>query len=380
MELYIHIPFCIRKCRYCDFASFAGAQDSMKSYIECVLKEADLSLAQLGHHTSIETVYIGGGTPSILPVPLLTELLEGIHVKFQIAADAEWTIEANPGTVTLEWLRTARCFGINRLSIGMQAAQSELLHMLGRIHEFSDVQKSAELARQAGFENFSLDLMFGLPGQTLSQWEETLLTALSLSPKHLSCYGLIPEDGTPLKKDLDEHVLTLPEEEMERQMYDLAINKLHDSGFKQYEISNFALPGYACRHNIGYWNQTYYLGLGVSAASMLPCKEAAYLRRTNPDTLPTYQSMIRNAELAQNELITHEEAMFETLMLGLRMTEGVSEDAFQQMHGTSLESYRGKILEREISNGLLERVNGHIRLTRRGMDIQNSILVDLMDA
>lgn len=378
MELYIHIPFCVRKCTYCDFASFAGKEHWMRSYVDLLLLECDQQLASL-HNPDITSIYIGGGTPSILPAELFQCLLQGIHARFHILPDCEWTCEANPGTLTPQWLDVARQNGVNRLSMGVQAKQSSLLSILGRIHEFSDVQQSVSMAKDHGIENISLDLMFGLPGQNLDMWVETLHAALELKPRHISCYGLIPEDGTPLKRDLDTGKLTLPDENDEREMYDTAIRILHQSGFQQYEISNFALPGYACQHNIGYWRQAYYLGIGVAASSMLPCTGYPYLRKTNPSTLEEYQSVLSGNLLPEIQFISKEEAMFETLMLGLRMNDGVNEQAFHTMHGVSLEAYRGPALRQQIQKGLIEMSHGSYRLTRRGMDIQNSILVDLMD-
>ena len=378
MELYIHIPFCVRKCTYCDFASFAGKEHWMRSYVDLLLLECDQQLASL-HNPDITSIYIGGGTPSILPAELFQCLLQGIHARFHILPDCEWTCEANPGTLTPQWLDVARQNGVNRLSMGVQAKQSSLLNILGRIHEFSDVQQSVSMAKDHGIENISLDLMFGLPGQNLDMWVETLHAALELKPRHISCYGLIPEDGTPLKRDLDTGKLTLPNENDEREMYDTAIRVLHQSGFQQYEISNFALPGYACQHNIGYWRQVYYLGIGVAASSMLPCTGYPYLRKTNPSTLEEYQSVLSGNLLPEIQFISKEEAMFETLMLGLRMNDGVNEQAFHTMHGVSLEAYRGPALRQQIQKGLIEMSHGSYRLTRRGMDIQNSILVDLMD-
>ena len=378
MELYIHIPFCVRKCTYCDFASFAGKEHWMRSYVDLLLLECDQQLASL-HNPDITSIYIGGGTPSILPAELFQCLLQGIHARFHILPDCEWTCEANPGTLTPQWLDVARQNGVNRLSMGVQAKQSSLLSILGRIHEFSDVQQSVSMAKDHGIENISLDLMFGLPGQNLDMWVETLHAALELKPRHISCYGLIPEDGTPLKRDLDTGKLTLPNENDEREMYDTAIRILHQSGFQQYEISNFALPGYACQHNIGYWRQAYYLGIGVAASSMLPCTGYPYLRKTNPSTLEEYQSVLSGNLLPEIQFISKEEAMFETLMLGLRMNDGVNEQAFHTMHGVSLEAYRGPALRQQIQKGLIEMSHGSYRLTRRGMDIQNSILVDLMD-
>lgn len=370
MELYVHLPFCKQKCRYCDFPSWAGCEAIMPRYVDALLAEAD----RYGH-ASIETIYIGGGTPSLLPAPLMRKLLTGLHSRFDIQEEIEWSCEANPGTLTEAWLQAAADGGVNRLSLGMQAFQPELLKTLGRIHTFEQVETSVKLARGAGVKNLNLDLMFGLPGQTPDMWHETLKRALSLAPEHLSCYGLIPEEGTPLIDDLDAGRLTLPDEDDERRMYDDTLTLLSAHGFKQYEISNFALPGYECRHNIGYWQQIPYIGLGVSAASCLPADGCAYERLANPASLEDYL----NGAPPTRERVSSAGARFETLMLGLRMTEGISEDRFQSMHGVALNDCYGDRLRDLAQHGLISWQGGWCRLTRRGMDVQNAILVELMD-
>lgn len=377
MLLYIHIPYCRQKCRYCDFASYAGQESTMSQYVEALLREADAYGDMIG---KIDTVFIGGGTPSILPADLLDKLLGGLHERLVIPAGVEFTTEANPGTLTEAWLDAAVSNGVNRVSMGMQAAQPNLLERLGRIHTMDDVVSSMQLLRKHGIVNTNLDLMFGLPGQTLSMWLETLDAALSLSPEHLSCYGLIPEDGTPLKRDIDAGRLNLPDEDVEREMYDRTLRTLASHGYCQYEISNFARPGFECRHNVGYWQQVPYVGLGVSAASMLPHGNGE-LRTTNPTGIRHYLQMVheRNWEIRTQEAISPADARFETLMLGLRMTEGVSEAEFAQRHGIALSSYRGKKLKWLADHGLLVNSEGRWRLTREGMDVQNSVLVELMD-
>ena len=376
LELYIHIPFCRSKCAYCDFPSFAGCEAQIPRYITAVLAEARQRAEALGD-PEIETVFIGGGTPSLLPAAQLERLLNGLHSCFRILPGAEFTCEANPGTLTADWLDTAVRGGMNRLSMGMQAAQPGLLRLLGRIHTMEDVCASVRLARQAGVADLNLDLMFGLPGQTPDDWRASLEAALALAPQHLSCYGLIPEEGTPLAGWLENGTVSLPEEETEREMYDTAIRTLAEHGFAQYEISNFARPGHACRHNLGYWRQVPYLGLGSSAASMLPDPSgaSAYLRSANPPLLADYLA----GKPAAVEPVSRREAMFETMMLGLRTTEGVSETAFRQMHGVPLETVYGARLKEQIRLGLVSRHDGRYALTRAGMDLQNTVLVALMD-
>ena len=382
MELYVHVPFCKRKCRYCDFASWAEREDWIPAYVDAVLTEAHSAHDALGTQ-SMETAFLGGGTPSLLPPEALTRLLQGVFSLFPLEADAEFTSECNPGTLTAAWLEAAQAAGVNRLSMGMQAGQPHLLHMLGRIHTFTDVEVSVKLARAAGIRNLNLDLMFGLPGQTLNDWAETLDMALSLHPEHLSCYGLIPEAGTQLGDAILAGEVPLPAEDAERAMYDMTLTRLAAAGFEQYEISNFAKPGCACRHNLGYWRQTPYLGLGPAAASMLPSRtpEEFCLRRTNVRDLAAYlrQGQQGRFQPAEEESVSPAEARFETMMLGLRTTKGVNEAAFTAMHGVALSDVYGTKLAELETQGLLCHTGGWWRLTRRGMDVQNGVLVELME-
>ena len=381
MELYVHLPFCRSKCRYCDFPSFAGCEVFMPAYVDAVLREAAQRAEQLSH-PEMQTVFFGGGTPSLLPPDQLTRLLRGLKALFPAAPDAEWTAEANPGTLTEAWLRAALEGGVNRLSLGLQAAQEPLLRMLGRIHTARDAEASVRMARQAGLKNLSLDLMFGLPGQTRRDWLDTLGFALSLRPEHLSCYGLIVEPGTPMEADVAAGSLALPGEEDERAMYDDAIRVLAEHGFRQYEISNFALPGRECRHNIGYWTHVPYLGLGSSAASMLPADAPGFVwrRESNPPALADYQRMTEDGSPGrETEAVDPAEARFETMMLGLRMTDGVAEADFLREHGISVDEAYGEKLKSLAGRGLLRHEDGRWRLTRRGMDVQNAVLVELMD-
>lgn len=380
MELYLHIPYCRQKCRYCDFASYAGQEGTMAAYVDAMLREAE-AMAPYAVNTHVETIFIGGGTPSVLPPELLRKLLSGLHECFRIPAGIEFTTEANPGTLTASWLEEAIHGGVNRLSMGMQASQPELLQMLGRIHSQTDVIESVRLARSMGIGNLSADLMFGLPGQTPEDWRSSLDAALSLGVEHLSCYGLIPEDGTPLKRDLDAGNLVLPDEADERRMYDDALAVLESAGFQQYEISNFAKPGYECRHNIGYWTRTPYIGLGASAASFLQTAGGG-LRLTNPPSIKEYIAMAEAQAWRRRERtsLLPADARFESLMLGLRMTCGVSEAAFEEQHGISLDEYCGQILRQQESRGLLHHQDDRWALTRRGMDVQNAILVEILEA
>lgn len=382
MELYIHIPFCKQKCRYCAFVSFAGQESEKEKYVELLLKEADNRKKEF--KDDIRTIFIGGGTPSLLSPEQLTHLTGGLFSRLPAEKVKEFTIEANPGTVTEQWLSAAVNSGMNRLSLGMQAYQPEILVMLGRIHKYNDVIASVKLARKFGIKNINIDLIFGIPGQTLNMWKETLKAAMELDPVHISAYGLIPEENTPLNKDLESGVLMLPDPDLEREMYDTAISELTRHGIMQYEVSNFARPGFECLHNIGYWRQVPYVGFGISAASMeiIQCGDKGMIcrRRANPNDFSAYEKMINSNDKPDEEtLVLPAESRFETMMLGLRMNEGVDETDFVKLHGIHLENVYGEKLRNLESQGFLIHSGHAWKLTRRGFDIQNSILVELMD-
>ena len=382
MLLYVHIPFCRQKCRYCSFVSFPGQEAQAEAYVHLLLKEAENRIREFTG--PVHTVFIGGGTPSLLPPDLLSLLASSLFSSLPSVAVQEFTVEANPGTVTRSWIEAARNAGVNRLSLGMQAFQPELLTLLGRIHSYSDVEETVRLAREYGFTNLNLDLMFGIPGQSLASWKETLEAALALEPVHISAYGLIPEENTPLYRDLESGRLSLPDPDLEREMYDLALSMLSARGLRQYEVSNFALPGYECRHNIGYWKQVPYVGLGISAASMQILQSGASgmvcRRRTNPSGFSAYENMVNGkGGPAEDVTVSPAEARFETLMLGLRMNEGVRESDFERLHGVSLGQVYGEKLKSLEAGGLLVCEDHCWKLTRRGFDIQNAILVELME-
>ena len=350
---------------------------------------------------AIKTVYIGGGTPSTLPVSCFRRLIRGIRELFPFEPSLEWTSEVNPGTLTTAWLEEAALGGVNRISMGMQAAQPAVLATLGRIHTPEQVWQSVQQIRQAGFDNLSLDLMFGIPGQSAQDWKETVHAALAMEPQHLSAYGLIPEPGTPMNDQIEKGILTLPDPEDERLMYHEAIQVFRSGGYFQYEISNFARHGYACRHNIGYWRQLPYIGIGVAAASMLPLSALPAthrfrvsgsaemggfpcVRQTNPESLEAYFHMVRLSDPGEADgyretiRIPPEEARFETMMLGLRMNEGISVSAFEKLHGVSLDCVYGKALREMESQNLVRFRNGYWMLTPLGMDVQNTVLIQLM--
>lgn len=389
--LYIHIPFCRSKCAYCDFASYAGREADVPKYVDAVVREIARRGEETGHPTA-NTIFLGGGTPSLLNEFQVTRILDALREAFSIAEGTEITCECNPGTlgianriadgphprplsqrekgvVTTSFAQALRKAGVNRLSLGAQARQMRLLQMIGRIHRWEEVVASVEIAREAGFENINLDLMFGLPSQTVADWRETLEAALALGPTHLACYGLIVEEGTPICRDVTAGKLALPDEDVEREMYELARRMLAAHGFRQYEISNFAREGFACRHNVGCWTRVPYLGFGSAAHSFFnEC------RTMNSSKLDAYLA----GETPKTEPISKEEARFESMMLGLRMTRGVKDEDFTHMHGMSIREAFGEKLDKPIAAGLLEWQENAFRLTRLGMDLQNSVLVDLM--
>jgi len=391
--LYVHVPFCASKCAYCDFASYAGRQADIPRYVDAVVRDIARRGAETGHPKA-DTIFLGGGTPSLLDQRQVSRILEALFGEFAIEEGAELTCECTPGTLgphplslshpvasdrrergvmagtlTTPFAQSLRKAGVNRLSLGAQARQTRLLRLLGRIHNWEQVIASVETARQAGFDNINLDLMFGLPSQTAADLRETLEAALPLAPTHVSCYGLIVEEGTPISHEIAAGKLALPDEEVERQMYELARQILAENGFEQYEISNFARPGHPCRHNGGCWTRVPYLGFGCAAHSFFD-----ECRTMNPSDLDAYLA----GEEPKTEQVSKEEARFESLMLGLRMTRGVKDEDFTRMHGMSIREAFGERLDKPIKAGLLQWHEDALRLTRLGMDLQNSVLVDLM--
>ena len=370
--LYVHIPFCMQKCRYCDFLSFKASDENRQQYIDALCKEIDAWKEK--ETEPISSLFIGGGTPSLLTTEQIGQLMSALHRSFCIEADAEQSIEANPGTITEEKAKCWRQKGINRVSMGVQALDDQLLKQLGRIHNHNQVLESWAILKESGFQNLSIDLMMGLPGQSLEQWENTLHEALTLQPQHLSCYSLIIEEGTPFFEE--QASLNLPEEDTERMMYLSTQQILSGAGMHQYEISNFSLPGFESRHNTGYWRRTPYIGLGLGAASLL--KEE--IRYHNTNDMQTYLKCCADlASIREEETkLTVQEQMEEFMFLGLRCTQGVQPDQFERYFSRSMESVYGVSLEKHLRNGLLESKNGWICLTRRGMDLANQVFADFL--
>lgn len=387
LQLYIHFPFCKRKCLYCDFVSAAAGRETMAAY--CLALEKEIRAAGEKYpDAQVNTVFLGGGTPSILPPDLLKPVLDALRRSFTLLPDAEFTSEANPGTLTEKWLDTLLAAGLNRLSLGVQAAQDGLLQRIGRIHSFADAAESIRLAQRMGVSNINADVMYGLPGQTGDHYLETLRRLCGLGVTHLSAYSLILEEGTPLTRMVEEGVCSVPDEDACAEMTEAGIALLAENGFRQYEISNYAKPGYACRHNMGYWQGAWYLGLGAAAHGMVPPTEqekqagAVRVRIANPAEVGQYIALSPQLPV-ERERISAEEAMFETMMLGLRMNEGVSLARFEKLHGRRMAARYGDRLESLIRDGLgcwRETPDGKaFALTPRGLLLQNEALLRLMD-
>lgn len=370
LELYIHIPFCVKKCDYCDFLSGPAGKDVQDAYADAVLREIrNLSTED---NREISSVFIGGGTPSAIDAHWIGDILDNLKKKFKFSPDAEISIEANPGTLSQEKLSVYRDHGINRLSLGLQSPDDQELRMLGRIHTYEEFLQSFYLAREAGFSNINVDLMSAIPGQTYEGWIRNLRTVSSLAPEHISAYSLIVEEGTPFA----ERELNLPDEDTEYRMYEETAAVLQEYGYKQYEISNYAKKGFACRHNIGYWKRTDYLGIGLGAASLYNGS-----RFSNTSDMKEYLSGSAEPEKIRRDFIrlSQREQIEEFMFLGLRMTEGIRENMFTEQFGISLNKIYGDVLEKYRNTGFLEYHDGNWKLTRKGIHVSNQILADFLE-
>lgn len=365
----MHIPYCAKKCNYCDFKSYAGQLDSTPAYFS-VLQQELLEKAEDAKDYEVDSIFIGGGTPSLVDPHYIAQIMKTIQENYAVADDCETTIEANPGTLSREKCRIYREAGINRISLGLQSTNDEELRVLGRIHTFQDYLKAVNMAVEAGFSNISTDLIFGVPGQTAESFSETLRKVLALPVTHISAYSLIVEEGTPFY-DMDEKgQLNLPEETEERKMYWRGRELLQAHGFNQYEISNFAKAGYASRHNEKYWTGEPYLGFGVAAHSYFNG-----WRFWNPDTISDY---LTAEKPAGKEEITFHESMQEYMMLGLRRTCGISKTAFMQKFGKDMKEIYTAELAKLQNIGLLEETEDTVRLTEKGMDYANLAFVEFV--
>lgn len=385
LELYVHIPFCVRKCAYCDFLSFSCSAQKREAYTETLKREIREAFPAGGAAADFDsyrvtTVFFGGGTPSVLPGAQIAAILQELRTRFCFAPDAEISIECNPGTADQDKLKLYRASGINRLSIGLQSADDGELAQLGRIHTWADFCRTYEAARDVGFDNINIDLMSALPGQTQDSWEQTLHRVLACRPEHISAYSLIIEEGTPFyekygkddeRRARGETPRYLPDEETERQMYERTQQLLAGAGLHRYEISNYAKDGYECRHNKGYWQGVPYLGFGLGASSFF-----GQVRWHKTQDLNAYLAGDFSAQ--ETQLLTEKEQIEEFMYLGLRLAEGVSKDDFFRRFGKRVDETYETVLERQLRLGLLEKRDGRIRLTPRGMDLSNMVMAEFL--
>lgn len=378
LGVYVHIPFCRSKCFYCDFVSYAGLESFFPAYVEALSKEASLYEDSL-----VETLYVGGGTPTVLGENLLCALLDEMRSIFRLTSECEITLEANPGTITQTGLAILRGRGVNRLSLGVQGMDDKALALLGRIHTVSDVVNAVEYARHAGFENLNLDLIFGFPRQTLAQFQRSLTKALDLSPEHLSLYALSLEEHTPLAKQIQSGELPGPDSDLAAEMYEFAEDRLASEGYIHYEISNWArAPEFVSRHNIRYWQRKPYIGLGVAAHSFMNGRRfenvhspELYIQAWSGEYCVAQQakSPRHNPAAIAAELVDKEAAMAEVMFLGLRTAEGVLFKAFAAEFGEDLSAVYGSAITDLVGSGLLEEDSTGVRLTRRGRLLGNQV-------
>ena len=379
LELYLHIPFCERKCAYCDFLSAPADPPVRISYIKKLQEEIAYYGPQFKEY-QVSSIFFGGGTPTILEGYQLTAILETVKKYFHLVSDAEITVECNPGTLTAGKAEKLVQAGFNRLSMGLQSADDRELQLLGRIHNFAQFLESYDLARKVGFQNINVDLMSALPGQTLKSWQSTLQKVTALRPEHISAYSLIIEEGTPFYERFAEderireeggHPRLLPEEDVERQMYELTESFLHTKGYERYEISNYAKPGYECRHNCGYWTRKDYLGLGLGASSLVE-----HQRFQNTSDLKEY--LEQEYHHIHIEALDKKSEMEEFMFLGLRLMAGISRQQFEKTFQVTLDSVYGEVLRKLKSEQLIEEVAGYVRLTEHGIDVSNYVLSEFL--
>lgn len=379
LELYLHIPFCVQKCQYCDFLSAPGSPVQIEAYVESMLHEIEAYKGGFEAY-SVTSVFFGGGTPSVLSAEQMGRLMNALENVFCFDGNAEISMEMNPGTVTPEKLKGYKEAGINRLSIGLQSVNDEELKMLGRIHDYQTFLETYHLARACGFSNINVDLISAIPGQTVESWQKSLRTIAELDPEHISAYSLIIEEGTPFYEiygddnsciNNDKEIKKLPNEDTERQMYEDTLRILREYGYHRYEISNYAKKGYECRHNLGYWERKEYLGLGTGAASLIQNQRFSHIRDT--------EEYIRNAHdpellVCEKEMLSEQEQMEEFMFLGLRKMQGVRTDIFKESFGVEIEEVYGSVLQTLQEEGLLCCEGERIFLTERGIDISNYVL------
>lgn len=371
ISLYIHIPFCDQKCFYCDFPSFAGKGQLKEAYIKALIKEINNKITK---EYLINTIFIGGGTPSSLGVNELEMLLKEVS-KLNLSNNIEYTMECNPGNLTREKLKIMKEYGVNRISMGLQAVQNTLLKSIGRIHDYDEFEKNFKEARDFGFNNINVDLIFGLPNQSLENWKESLERIIALNPEHISAYSLIIEEGTAFYKLYEEDKLKVPEEEVEREMYNLAKSKLLEAGYYQYEISNYSKIGLECRHNLAYWNMDSWIGVGSAASSYIDNK-----RLTNTSVVEKYIEGINNDNpIVEEEIINSlKDNMEEFMFMGLRKIKGISISEFEKRFGKSIEEVYGPLLNKYEKAKLIIRNGDNLYLSSQGIEWSNQIMAEFL--
>lgn len=368
--LYVHIPFCKQKCLYCDFSSFSNIDNLMNDYIEALNNE----ILEKALNYKIRSLFIGGGTPSYLDEKNLISLLDTIN-KLDFLDNAEKTIECNPGTLKEEKLRIMYDKGINRLSFGLQSTDNNILKSIGRIHTYEEFKENYKTARKIGFKNINIDMMFGLPNQTVDICVNSLKDIIELNPEHISFYSLIIEEGTPFCSMYDKGLLILPSEDEERQMYNKAKVLLEENGYHQYEISNYAKDNKECFHNKIYWQCDEYIGVGSAASSYINGK-----RIKNVESVNTYIQNIKNNKcIIEEEIINDEfDSIEEFMFMGLRMVKGISEEEFEKRFDKKVDEIYKDVIENNINKNLLYRKDGRIFLTKRGIEFSNLVMSDMI--
>lgn len=394
LQLYVHIPFCVKKCRYCDFLSAPAPEDVRQAYTEQLKKEIAV-MGSLYQDRCVTSIFVGGGTPSMLDAGQMSAILRQLAESFVIAPNAEVTVECNPGTVDADKLRAYQNAGVSRLSFGLQSADDHELRLLGRIHTYEQFVKNYETARQLGMQNINVDIISALPGQTASSYEKTLEKVIALQPEHISAYSLIIEEGTPFfelygqaaqLREKGKEQRLLPSEEEERKMYTLTEKRLQDACYMRYEISNYAKDGFACRHNTGYWLRRDYLGLGLGAASLVEnvrfsntkkLKEYLtidFMENMEKESVFPAQSVQLSAAAVHREELSIPAQMEEFMFLGLRMMCGVSSAEFQRQFLKTIEEVYGSILDEQLKQGLIDRTKDGYCLTAFGTDVSNYVM------
>lgn len=383
LGVYIHIPFCVRKCNYCDFLSAPATKEQIAVYVDALKREMEKE-ASLYKEYEVTTVFFGGGTPSLLEAHLVAELMDILNQKYVIAAQAEITLEMNPGTATKEKLQALRQAGINRLSIGLQSANDKELRMLGRIHSYDMFLETYHNARACGFDNINIDLMSGLPGQTVAEWENTLQTIIDLAPEHISAYSLIIEEGTEIYQNIERYP-ALPSEEEDRMMYHKTKELLRKHGYERYEISNYAKCGYESKHNCVYWQRENYVGFGLGAASMVnnirwknTIELQEYMQAYGCDAQSQMAEQQRLEIKQERENLTQQDCMEEFMFLGLRMMEGIQKKKFFELFGRTVQEVYGEVLLKWEKQRMLYQDDNCVRLTEKGIDICNIIFADFL--